>query len=54
VTAGQQGNNSPRPDLPTSAEREEIRKLRAEKLRAAPRERDPEVSQRVLAKELDE
>ena len=32
-----------RPDLPTSEEREEIKRLRQENLRAAPRERDPEV-----------
>jgi hypothetical protein len=39
-----------RPDLPTSEEGEDW--LRQEKLRAAPRERDPEVSERFFAKEL--
>ena len=31
-----------RPDLPSSEEREEIKRLQARELRAAPRERDPE------------
>ena len=37
-----------RPDLPTAAEREEIKQLRQGELRAAARERDPEGRERVF------
>ena len=37
-----------RPDLPTSEEREEIKQLKRENCRAAPRERDPEGRVRVF------
>jgi transposase len=42
-----------RPDLPTSEEREEIKRLRQENFELRTRERDPEVGERVFAKELD-
>jgi len=48
-----QADSGTRPDLPPTAEREEIRKLRARELRAASRERDAEGRVSVFAKQLD-
>jgi transposase len=47
-----EADSGARPELLSSQEREEIRRLRREKLRAAPGERDPEVRLGV-SKELD-
>lgn len=48
-----QADSGARPDLPRTAEREKIRRLRARGLRAASRQRDRQVRGGVVATERD-